>query len=133
MHCQDKLSRPGIQGDTSGCNARTIFGRPHVGFLYYGQTSERADKQGSFPYMGAICLTEWISNERGSGITKLLADVPSPLEGEGGRRPDEGDKPEITSTRNLPPNPRPPGERGQIHLNSPSGEHGINKYSNRQG
>src|SRR5688572_22037057 len=41
--------------------------------------------------------------------------VPSPLEGEGGRRPDEGDKREKASNSNRPPhpNPLPPGERGQ--------------------
>jgi hypothetical protein len=40
---QDKPGRPGIKGETSGCNARAISGRPPVGFLYNGQTAEQAD------------------------------------------------------------------------------------------
>lgn len=51
---QDKLRRPGIAGETSGCNARAISDRPEVGFLYNGQTSERAGNRSFVPRKHAI-------------------------------------------------------------------------------
>src|SRR5688572_30104456 len=52
-------------------------------------------------------------------FTESVEYFPSPLGGEGGRRPDEGDELETTSVLNRPPhpNPLPPGERGQNRWN----------------
>jgi hypothetical protein len=52
------------------------------------------------------------SPENIRGLTTNISLLPW---GEGGRRPDEGDDEDWTSTLNRPPhpNPLPPGERGQ--------------------
>jgi CheY-like chemotaxis protein/HPt (histidine-containing phosphotransfer) domain-containing protein len=64
-----------------------------------------------------------------------VASVRSPLGGDGGRRPDEGDKLETALNINRPPhpNPLPPGERGQSEplTLAPPGERGLMRHALR--